>query len=31
MDLANDADVKNFVFLIGEQILPQWCQANIGD
>ena len=29
MDLANNADVKNLINLIGEQILPQWCQKNI--
>jgi hypothetical protein len=31
MDLAKNADLKNFVFLVGEQILPQWCQRNQGN
>jgi len=25
IDLANNKDIKNLVFLIGEQLLPQWC------
>ena len=31
MDLANNKDIKNLVFLIGEQLLPQLCQKNMGD
>ena len=31
MDLANNKDIKNLIYLIGEQILPQWCQKNISD
>ena len=31
MDLANNKDIKNLIFLIGEQLLPQWCQKNMGD
>jgi hypothetical protein len=30
-DLANNKDIKNLIFLIGEQLLPQWCQKNMGD
>jgi hypothetical protein len=30
-DLANNKDIRNLIFLLGEQILPQWCQKNIGD
>ena len=25
MDLANNKDIKNLIYLIAEQILPQWC------
>jgi len=31
VDLANNKDIKMLVFLIGEQLLPQWCQKNMGD
>jgi hypothetical protein len=31
IELANNKDIKNLVFLIGEQILPQWCCRNMGD
>ena len=31
VDLANNKDIKNLVFLIGEQLLPQWCLKNLGD
>ena len=31
MDLANNKDIKNLIYLIGEQILPQWCQKNSTD
>jgi hypothetical protein len=31
MDLANNKDIKNLINLIGEQLLPQWCQNNISD
>jgi hypothetical protein len=31
IDLANNKDIKNLVFLIGEQLLPQWCQKNMAD
>jgi len=24
-DLANNKDIKMLIFLIGEQLLPQWC------
>lgn len=30
-DLAGNKDIKNLIFLIGEQLLPQWCQKNIED
>ena len=30
-DLANNKDIKNLIFLITEQILPQWCQKNATD
>lgn len=30
-DLANNKDIKNLVFLLGEQLLPQWCEKNMGD
>mmetsp|Transcript_39523 Transcript_39523/g.60340 ORF Transcript_39523/g.60340 Transcript_39523/m.60340 type:complete len:342 (+) Transcript_39523:75-1100(+) len=26
MELANNKDIKNLIYLIGEQLLPQWCQ-----
>ena len=29
MDLANNKDIKNLVFLMGEQLLPQWCLQNL--
>ena len=25
IDLANNQDIKNLIFLMGEQLLPQWC------
>lgn len=31
IDLANNKDIKNLVYLLGEQLLPQWCEKNIGD
>jgi hypothetical protein len=31
VDLACNADFRNLIFLIGEQILPQWCMKNIND
>ena len=31
VDLANNKDIKNLVFLIGEQLLPQWCLKNLDD
>ena len=31
MDLAADADFKNFVSALCEQMLPQWCRKNLGD
>lgn len=31
VDLASNKDIKMLVFLIGEQLLPQWCQKNMGD
>ena len=30
-ELAANSDLRNLVFLLGEQILPQWCQRNCGD
>ena len=30
-DLANNKDIRNLIYLIGEQLLPQWCLKNIGD
>lgn len=31
MELANNKDIKNLIYLIGEQILPQWCLKNAQD
>lgn len=31
IDLANNKDIKNLIYLIGEQILPQWCVKNAQD
>jgi hypothetical protein len=31
VDLATNADFRNLMFVIGEQILPQWCQRNLQD
>lgn len=28
-ELARNTDVKNFINVIGEQILPQWCKQNM--
>jgi hypothetical protein len=28
-DLANNKEIKNLVFLIGEQLLPQWCEKHL--
>ena len=28
IDLANHKDIRNLIFLLGEQLLPQWCQNN---
>ena len=30
-ELAANADAKNFIALLGEQILPQWCQKHMND
>ena len=30
-DLASNPDFKNFIFLLNEQIIPQWCRKNIKD
>jgi len=30
-ELAAQKDIKNFIFLIGEQLLPQWCQKHMED
>lgn len=30
-DLANNKDIKNLIFLIGEQLLPQWCVRKLED
>ena len=30
-ELAGQKDIKNFIFLIGEQLLPQWCLKYIDD
>jgi hypothetical protein len=30
-ELAAQKDIKNFIFLIGEQLLPQWCQKHMDD
>jgi len=30
-DLARNTDIQNFVSLLGEQLLPQWCKSNIAD
>ena len=30
-EIAAHADAKNFIALLGEQILPQWCQKNMND
>ena len=30
-DLALHADAKNFINLLGEQVLPQWCKKNMND
>ena len=29
IDMANNKDIKNLVFLMGEQLLPQWCLQNM--
>ena len=31
VDLASNRDIKNLIYLMGEQLLPQWCLKNIGD
>jgi hypothetical protein len=31
MELASNKDVKNFMNLLGEQLLPQWCRSNMKD
>ncbi len=31
IELATHPDFKNFVFLLTEQILPQWCRSNMKD
>ena len=31
VDLANNKDIRNLIFLLGEQLLPQWCQRNQSD
>jgi len=31
IDLANNKDIKNLIFLLGEQLLPQWCQKHYED
>lgn len=31
MQIANNADIKNFIALLGEQILPQWCKKNMAN
>ena len=31
MNLANNKDVKNYINLIGEQLLPQWCKKNMAN
>jgi hypothetical protein len=31
VDLANNKDIRNLIFLLGEQLLPQWCQRNQAD
>lgn len=28
IDLANNKDIKNLIYLLGEQLLPQWCHRN---
>jgi len=28
-DLAENKDIRNLIFLIGEQLLPQWCVKNL--
>ena len=31
IELAQHGDMKNFIYLLGEQILPQWCRKNMKD
>ena len=31
MDLAQHADARNFINLLGEQVLPQWCKKHMND
>mmetsp|Transcript_17622 Transcript_17622/g.29755 ORF Transcript_17622/g.29755 Transcript_17622/m.29755 type:complete len:553 (-) Transcript_17622:917-2575(-) len=31
VDLASNKDIRNLIFLIGEQLLPQWCLKNSGN
>jgi hypothetical protein len=30
-ELAQNADLKNLIILVGEQLLPQWCKNNLSD
>ena len=31
IELAENPNMKNFIFLLGEQLLPQWCRKNMKD
>ena len=31
VDFANNSDIRNLVFIIGEQLLPQWCLKNLSN
>lgn len=31
IELASNPDLKNFIALLSEQILPQWCKQNMKD
>ena len=28
MEIAENPDVRNLIYLLGEQLLPQWCHRN---
>ena len=30
-EVAENNDLKNFVFFLGEQVVPQWCTKNMGN